>query len=238
MTPSSAVAVHCYVRASSLVAPVDATVERLREFDRTGAIDELRIEAWPDEVPLDGGAEHADVLGRFEAFRDWADRFGASVEPAFDVRERTTLVADESESVLVLPVVCLSIHVDGRLASVVPHLEGGTAYTVDDALADLEARDYAAPTAAIRATARSPPGVPSAARTPEQCPACGAGLETGQGLYACSSCSWVGVDPAEGRRTTRATGPSRDGEADEPDPVESGASETGRPDERPPHPST
>lgn len=238
MPPRSAVAVHCYVRASSLVAPVDATVETLREFDRTGAIDELRIEAWPDEVPLEGESEHAAVLGRFQAFQDWADRLGASVEPAFAVRERTTLVADESEAVLVLPVVCLSIHVDGRLASVVPHLEGGTAYTVDDALADLEALDYAAPTVANRATEGPPPAVPSDARTLEHCPACLAGLETGQGLYACPSCAWVGVDPAESRTTTRVTDASRDGEADEPDPVESEASETGRPDERPPQPPT
>lgn len=235
MTPRSAVAVHCYVRAASLVAPVDATVERLREFDRTEVIDELRIEAWPDEVPLEGESEHATILGRFEAFQDWADRLGASLEPAFAVRELTTLVADESEAVLVLPVVCLAIHVDGRLASVVPHLEGGTAYTVDDALADLEALDYAAPTAADRVPEGPQPGVSSDARAPEQCPACLAGLETGQGLYACPSCAWVGVDPAEGRTTTQVSDTSQDGEADGPDPVES---ETGRPDERPPQPPT
>lgn len=236
MTPRSAVAVRCYVRASSLVEPVDATIERLREFDRTGVIDELRVEAWPDEVPLEGGPDHSDVVQRFEAFRAWADRLGASIRPAFTVRERTTLVADETRAVLVLPVVCLSIHVDGELASVVPHAEGETTYAVEDALADLEAVDYATVTPATHAAADRPPGRSPDVRTGEQCPACGEGLASGQGLYACSSCSWVGVDPADVGTTTRVADPSRDRDAD--DPPKSERRRTRGPDERPPHPPT
>lgn len=238
-SPRSATAVDCYVRASSLVEPVDSTVERLREFDRRGVIDELRVEAWPDDVPLDGAPEHSAIVGRFETFQTWADGLGASIEPAFTVRERTTLVADEIEAVLVLPVVCLAIHVDGELASVVPHTKGTTTYTVDDALAELEARD--APSTRVRdPSADRPPGPTAATKTRWhwRCPACGKELANGQGLYACSTCSWVGIDPTEIGAATLVTAPSPDGDADDQEPVESEESPDRRSDEQPPRPPT
>lgn len=141
MPPSTAaVAVDCYVRASSRTDAVDATIERLREDDRTDVIDELTVQSWPAQVSLGDDAGHADIVERFETFRAWADSHDVYL-PSFEIREQTSLVDDETTPTVVLPVCCVAIHVDGTLASVVPHRTETTMYTVDEALSDLDARD-------------------------------------------------------------------------------------------------
>lgn len=158
MTASTpAITVDCHVRASSLVAPVDSTVETLRSYAAAGEIDEVHVETWPDEVPLTGPNEDATVLERYETFQAWADCHGVQLSPAFSVRERSTVLSDTASTMLVLPMVCLVIHVGGTLASVVPHTTATTAYTVSDALTDLREVD----------TVPIPPAVATPAETDE-----------------------------------------------------------------------
>lgn len=231
-----AITITCHVRASSLVEPVDTTVERLCAFESSGAVDEVRVEAWPAEVPLEMSSEDSEIVDRYDSFRRWADRCGVDLEPAFTVRHRRTLVSEGTDAVLVLPVVCLAISVDGELASVVPHDDGETTYTVDDALADVEALDRAWPTAAPTATDRSAPGW--ATRPNRHCPACGAALTNGQGLYACPACSWVGSAPATAAPGASVADTAASGTVDGRDRDESDDSELRRADEREAPPST
>lgn len=203
-----AVAVDCFVRASSLVEPVDRTIQTLREYDRTNVIEDLEVRAWPDEIPLTDATEDSDVVMRHRLFQAWADENDVRLEPAFAKRQRTSLVSDETETVLVLPVMCLAIHVDGELTDLAPHRMGATTYTVDDALFDL--RGYATSSA---------PDV----QTPIRCPACGDALVTGQGLYTCSACSWTDVatagdvaDSGSGVGGGNQSGSDESGEAAEP----------------------
>lgn len=138
MTPlQPAVTIDCFVRASALAEPIDAVIERLRDCETRDVIDELTVEAWPAEIGLTDVPENS-IGARYELFETWADRNDVSLGPAFATRERTTLVDGEPDTVLVLPVLCLAVHVDDTLANVVPHRTGTMTYTVEDALADLE----------------------------------------------------------------------------------------------------
>lgn len=143
------VRVACHVRTSSLVAPVDTTLRTLDGLETDGDIDEFAVGAWPAEVCLDeDAAPHGDVVARFEEFDAWAARWGVSIRPPFAVETRTSEITGESRDVLVTPVQCLAVYVDGTLAEVFPHSAradgGGEIYTVRDALALLRENDVEA----------------------------------------------------------------------------------------------
>ena len=162
------VTVDCYVRAPSLAEPVDEVITRVRAYEQQGTIDGLAVEAWPNEVCLSGETEGGSVHEQYERFERWAGERGVSLEPAFTRRERTTLVSDETETVLVLPVACLAVSVDGELVRLAPCSVNGETYTISDALADIETMPGNPPpelsdfpprpvTAATPATEASPP---------------------------------------------------------------------------------
>lgn len=206
---ATGVDVACHVRATSLVAPVDETVERLREFTDEGVVDDLTVETWPDEVVIDEETEDDPAVERYRRFGEWAEDADVSLRPAFTVRERTTLVEDRPKTALVLPVCCLAVYRDGELACVAPHRDGDETYTVDDALADLErgTRLGSAPT-------REGPPVPTTPLdAPERCPACDRTVVNGQGVYACPACSWRGESVEEALAVTPEAGAGRPTEA-------------------------
>ena len=128
----------CYLRASTIAGPLDDIVETLHEHERCGTIDELSVTVWPNRIRLTEETERDSILDRYCQFRAWADKNGVSLEPAFTLEERMTLVCDDPQTVLNLPALCLAISVDGDLVSVVPHSTETTTYTIEDALADIE----------------------------------------------------------------------------------------------------
>lgn len=132
------VAVDCYVRASVAGHLVDDVIETLRAHEAEGVVDEFAVESWPASVRLSGSVEESPVLGPYERFRSWADGADVSLEPAFTRKERSTIGSDAVDRILVPPVLCLAVHVDGTLVTVAPHHTGRAAYTVEDALADVE----------------------------------------------------------------------------------------------------
>lgn len=225
MTQANAPHIHvsCYVRKSSLVAPVDSTLRTLERLEAEGIVDEFTVGAWPAEVDLEDPRPHGDVVDLFEAFDSWADQWTVSIRPPFSVETRHSEITDETRRVLLTPVQCLAVSVNGVLVEVFPHTADpagdGDTYTVADALDLLEAQDSLAfavdqypETPPDRRTADADPGsvsgpVPEAEGSagaeagpnPDLCPACGTRLATGQGLYACSNCDWVGVATGAGR---------------------------------------
>lgn len=134
----SAVTVDCYKRASTLGQPVDSVIERVRDYEQRGVIAGYTIQGWPDQISLTEDSGAASLRDQYETFQAWADEHGVSLAPAFTRRERTSLVRDTPETVLVLPVLCFGIRIDGTLASVVPHCTGTETYTVAAALDDIE----------------------------------------------------------------------------------------------------
>lgn len=136
--PRPTVSLTCYTRPTSLTAPVDETITTLRTATQTEIIDELTIQGWPAEVPLDETSPHTDIVACYERFREWAAQRDACIHPPFAIRERTTLSSDTTEQMLVLPVFCLAIHIDGHLRTVIPHETETRTITVADTLGVLD----------------------------------------------------------------------------------------------------
>lgn len=154
------ITVDCYVRASTAKGAVGETIETLRAYEGRGVIEDLGVELWPDEVMLTAETEETALVGRYRRFRAWAEQADVSLRPAFQTRERATLVSERPARALVLPTVCLAVRVDGQLASVVPHRADGATYTVGDALGDLTAPDRPVPSLPVASP--TDPSFPSA----------------------------------------------------------------------------
>lgn len=204
-TASTSIRVKSYVRKPSLVAPVDSTLRTLDHLEDDGVIDEFDVNAWPGEVRMGAGPPHGDVEAIFEEFDAWAEQWNLSIRPPFSVETRSSEITGETRQVLITPVQCLAIYVNGVLGEVFPHSTdptgGGETYTVGDALTLLEERD-------IRAVGSGPNpdtaggGRPPAVETtddPDGCPACGTQFVTGQGVYACPDCDWTGIATGPGQ---------------------------------------
>lgn len=211
--PPGGVTITCNVRASSVVAPVDSTIETLQAYERRDVIDELAVETWPDEVVLDEADPTPPAVDRFRRYETWADAAGASIRPPFAVTERAMITRDEPRTILTLPVCCLAVRVDGRLELVAPHGTGESTYTVDDVLADLATLERAEPATTTPANTDRPPATP-ATPTPEDCPDCGHKVVTGQGVYACPSCAWNSLAEREEADTDATAHTPKPGAAD------------------------
>lgn len=157
--PPSDITVECYVRAATVSGPVNETIETLQEYAGQDVIEALTVDVWPDEVVLTAETKETALIEQYRRFRTWAEQAGVSLHPAFLIRERATLVDDQPKRTLVFPMVCLAIHADGELATVVPHQTDTTTYTVEDALADLTAPDRPIPASHVEAP--SDPPIPS-----------------------------------------------------------------------------
>lgn len=200
MSDHTGISIDCFARGSTLVAPVDDTVATLREYERRGLVDDVTFTTWPDEVVLTGERGQDRLVARYHQFRAWADRVGVSLEPAFTLRERTTLLREGTTVSLVVPVLCVAVAVDGELRCVAPYRAGPRTYSVQDALADVAALADEHPT-----WPESPEGGPRATEvtTPDRCPVCADTLVSGQGVYACTGCDWQGGAPVSVAGRTR-----------------------------------
>lgn len=197
-TPPGYVAVDCYVRTDAISDPVEAQLDAVTDLERTGVVDELSVRTWPAEVVLTPLTAETLAVRRYRTFAEWAAQWGAEVEPPFRRTTRDSGLTGETREVLRTPAVCLAVRVDGRLREVFPHTSKGTTYTVADAVAALsngvltlddsvDADPVAPDDVEVRDTAGE-----------DRCPECDGPLATGQGLYACPDCGWVGVPTGSG----------------------------------------
>ena len=172
-----------------LLEPIDAHVETLRACEREGTIESLLLRSWPEQVRLGDGSPDREVLERFEEFEAWADRRGVSIRPPFEVRERTSSVTGEFRERLVTPLIAVALYDGSRLTGVYPHSAEGETYTVEDAIATIRTGRLPRPLSTSEA---QPAGA-------DDCPECDGRLVSGQGLFACETCGWVGTARADGR---------------------------------------
>lgn len=197
--PPGHVAVDCYVRTDAISDPVESQVEAVTALERTGVVDDLSVRTWPAEVVLTPLTAETLAVERYRTFAEWAAQWGAEVEPPFRRTTRDSELTGETREVLRTPAICLAVRVDGRLREVFPHTSKGTTYSVADAVAalsegvlTLDDALAADPDATERVGFRIAAG-------DDRCPECDGPLGTGQGLYSCQDCDWVGV--AVGRGT-------------------------------------
>ena len=195
------VAVDCYVRADAVSDPLEADVAALRRLERDGTVDDVRVRVWPSEVVVSPLTEETLAVRRYRTFREWAAQWAVRVEPPFRRETRRSEFTGETREVLRTPALCVAVRVNGRLREVFPHRSQGTTYSVGDAV---DALERGAPTV---------DGALSVAVRPDHCPECDVPLSTGQGLYACPDCEWVGVATGSGTyRRLDADAPSFEGD--------------------------
>ena len=124
--------------------PRATVLNRLREFRTEGIIDEVSVRTWGTFVAaLDGEADDPESLAgeRVAAFQRWAERNGHSLEPAFEQCERSSLVSEAGNDVIRLPLQCLAVYEDDRLAGVFPCSTPDGTNTVGDCLERLKTGD-------------------------------------------------------------------------------------------------
>lgn len=184
------ISIDCYARPTSLSAPIDATLTTIQELVEDGTIDDCTIHSWPSTVVLSDETDHTDVVETFRTFEAWADQWGVSIEPPFSVETRTSQITGDRREVLVTPVLCVAISIEGALREVFPHQTEGRTYTVEDAITTLTKGTI---------TVNSDLTAPIEAAD-DRCPWCEAPIVTGQGLYACSECDWIAIATGPGKR--------------------------------------
>lgn len=191
-TDTAALTAVCHVRAPLLLEPIDEQVETLQVCESEGAIDELLLRSWPQEVALTDETPYQEVIDNYERFTQWADGRGVSVEPPFRERSTTSQVTGETRERLVTPLLCLEVYADDELVGVFPHTDERTeeTYTTDEAIATLRTGEVPTPLGSTEDTRAS---------AGSTCPDCGGTLVDGQGLFACSDCGWLGTVTDTGR---------------------------------------
>ena len=120
-----------------------AILERVTALESSGVVDETSVDAsWqrirtPEQDSRDG------ALATYEEFREWAERNGYRLEPAFERRHRGYIGTDTVREVVVFPLASLAVYEDDELRSVFPCTdESGTVhFTVGDCLDAFEADD-------------------------------------------------------------------------------------------------
>lgn len=185
--PEGRVTVDCYVRADAISDPVESRVESVKALENEGIVDECSVRTWPSEVVLTPLTEGTLAVRRFRTFEEWAAQWGVHIDPPFRRNTRRSELTGETREVLQTPTVCLAVYVDGRLREVFPHRSKGTTYSVADAVESLRS--------GALAVDESVAGTPTRA---DHCPRCDVPLSTGQGLYSCPDCGWVGVATGRG----------------------------------------
>jgi hypothetical protein len=85
--------------------------------------------------------KRSGALATYEEFRDWAERNGHSLEPAFERRTRSYVGLDRVDEVVVFPVVSLAMYDGSQLKGVFPCTDEDRTYTVGDALEAFERGD-------------------------------------------------------------------------------------------------
>jgi len=193
-TDTAALTAVCHVRAPLLLEPIDEQIETLQACESEGAIDELLLRSWPQEVALSDESPYQEVIDNYERFAQWADERGVSVRPPFRERSTTSQVTGKTRERLVTPLLCLEVYADDELVGVFPHTDERTeeTYTTDEAIATLRTGEVPEPLGSVaREDMR--------ASATDTCPDCGGTLVDGQGLFACSDCGWIGTVTETGR---------------------------------------
>ena len=125
-----------------LRSPVATETER-RQNSVLGRADALRQQGLVDAVPvtnwnrLSTGVDPLETSD-VEALEQWAADNDCSLAPAFDRRDRHSVITG-TDSVVTLPVVCVACWEDDELVGVYPHLGPSGHCTVADGLDRIEA---------------------------------------------------------------------------------------------------
>jgi hypothetical protein len=125
------------------VSRLEASVDRLRELEAAGHIDEFDLVVWGDRVGITSGVAGTDaaerVRERVNACMEWAEAHGRSLRPVVDVRETDNAFTGESHTAIDLPSMLLVEYEDETVSHVAPSSDGTSTRSVTDRLQALAA---------------------------------------------------------------------------------------------------
>lgn len=113
-------------------------LDRVRALEEEGALGDSTVSGWGKQLLTLERDPRSEALAALDAFEEWADRHGVSLEPAFERRTQSPLLSDESYDVAVFPVVCLALYRGNDVAAVFPCADEEV-HTVGECLDALEA---------------------------------------------------------------------------------------------------
>lgn len=125
-------------RGGALVREIVSRAERL---ETTGVLDAVTVAGEWSCVHVRGDGPCSATIATYEAFREWAETNRLSLEPGFQERTRGFIGTDESEAVVVFPVIALAIYEGRDLSAVFPCTDGERTYTVEESIAAFERGD-------------------------------------------------------------------------------------------------
>ncbi|MEF8841635.1 MAG: HTH domain-containing protein [Haloarculaceae archaeon] len=122
---------------------VEEVVERANRLEANGVFGESIVAGEWHRCHTRAEDWRSEAMETYEAFREWADANGFSLEPGFQQRTRSFIGMDDVEEVVVFPVVALAIYEVDELTAVLPCTDGDRTHTVESALAAFERGDEA-----------------------------------------------------------------------------------------------
>lgn len=141
-TPDTQIRAELYVRTdSSALLGAKEMLRRAERLDANGVFSESTVAGhWQrHQAPKEDWSSEA--MDTYETFSDWADRNGFSLEPGFQTRTRSFIGMDDTEDVVVFPMVSLALYEDDELAAVFPCSDEDGTYTVETAIEAFERGD-------------------------------------------------------------------------------------------------
>lgn len=140
-TERNSLSVSLYARGSTDArAREESVFARLRELQREGKIGELYVRTWPGEVSL-AREGRSEVVETFRVFEEWAREHDASIRPPFAIRERESTITEQTDRLLITPLVSLAVFDADDVVGVYPCRHGDSVTTIDDCLERLAGDD-------------------------------------------------------------------------------------------------
>ncbi|GGN87058.1 HTH domain-containing protein [Haloarcula pellucida] len=116
-------------------------LNRVKRLEANGVFTDSMVAGEWQRIRTMAEDKRSGALATYEEFRDWSERNGSSLEPAFERRTRSYVGLDRVDDVVVFPVVSLAIYDDKQLEAVFPCTDDDMTYTVGDALEAFERGD-------------------------------------------------------------------------------------------------
>ncbi|WP_435194636.1 HTH domain-containing protein [Natronomonas sp. EA1] len=131
--------VQLFVRSDSAAVARERkgeVLDRLQTLREAGI--DVETATWGHRIVIDD-EERIDneAIEQYERFRDWAEKEGASLYPAFRTRQYDCSFTGVCAEILVTPGLCLAVYDGDELTAVYPRWQDDRTLTVEDGLAAL-----------------------------------------------------------------------------------------------------
>jgi hypothetical protein len=104
-----------------------------------GYITDFSISVWGKQVPQEGTtATDGLIHDRIDEFETWSEQTGTSLSVTFQRTEGGTMLNDDRQGVITLPILCLVEYQDDQVDYVSPCMDNGRVCTVAERLEAIE----------------------------------------------------------------------------------------------------